>query len=62
MVFDVLGFLRVPVFQNLTKTTDVLLQIYMHFFSFGIQMEQHFIPEANFLLDFSYFNTIATYW
>jgi hypothetical protein len=60
MVFDVLGFLRVPVFRNLTKTATILLKTYMRFVEFRSQMKQHFISGANFLLDFSYFNTIAT--
>jgi len=57
MVFDVLGFLRVPVFQNVTKTTNILLQIYLHFFSFGSQMEQHFISGANFFVRFFHIST-----
>jgi hypothetical protein len=53
-VFDVLGFLRVPVFQNPTKTTNMLLKTYVHFFAFGSQMKQHFISGTNFVLDFLY--------
>jgi hypothetical protein len=55
VVYDVLGFLRVPVFKNLTKTTNILLKTYIHLFAFRSQMKQHFISGANFLLDFSVF-------
>jgi len=38
MVFDVWAFLRVPVFQNLTQTTNIVLKTYMDVFAFGSQM------------------------